>query len=99
MADYGLRVYQGYGAERSAEDAAEWFRKSALAGDSEGQFLYAFTLAKGDGVEASLEDAYYWVLKSNESGVESYDSDRTTLKEGLEGKLDLAAQDRVKARL
>ena len=99
MADYGLRVYQGYGAERSAEDAAEWFRKSALAGDSEGQFLYAFTLTKGDGVEASLEDAYYWVLKSNESGVESYDSDRTTLKEGLEGKLDLAAQDRVKARL
>ena len=99
MADYGLLVYQGYAAERSEEEAAKWFRRSALAGDAEGQFLYAFTLAKGEGVEQDLEEAYYWALKSGESGVDEYDADRKTLREGLEGKLDAAAISRVKARL
>ena len=99
MADYGLLVYQGYAAERSEEEAAKWFRRSALAGDAEGQFLYAFTLAKGEGVEQDLEEAYYWALKSGESGVDEYDADRKTLREGLEGKLDAAAISRVKVRL
>jgi len=99
MADYGLLVYQGYGAEKSIEEAANWFRKSAEAGDAEGQFLYAFTLAKGEGIPASLEDAYYWVLKSGQSGVDDYDADRDTLRNGLEGKLDAATISRVKARL
>ena len=99
MADYGLLVYQGYAAERSEEGAAKWFAKSAKAGDAEGQFLYAFTLAKGEGLEQNLEEAYYWALKSGESGVDDYDADRKTLREGLEGKLDSAAISRVKARL
>ena len=99
MADYGLLVYQGYAAERSEERAAEWFRKSAEAGDPEGQFLYAFTLAKGEGVERDLEEAYYWALKSGTSGVDDYDADRKTLRDGLEGKLTSAEIARVKARL
>ncbi|WP_427452663.1 tetratricopeptide repeat protein [Litorimonas sp. WD9-15] len=99
MADYGLLVYQGYGAAKSIDEAAQWFRKSAEAGDAEGQFLYAFTLAKGEGVPASMEDAYYWVLKSGETGVDEYDADKRTLREGLEGKLDPATIARVKAKL
>jgi len=46
QADYGLLVYQGYGATRSDTEAAKWFEKSAKGGDKEGQFLYAFTLAR-----------------------------------------------------
>ncbi len=99
MADYGLLVYQGYAAAQSDEKAAEWFRKSAEAGDAEGQFLYAYTLAKGEGLEQDFEAAYYWALKSGESGVDDYDADRATLRQGLEGKLDAAAIARVRARL
>ncbi len=99
MADYGLLVYQGYGADKSAESAANWFRKSAEAGDAEGQFLYAFTLAKGEGVTQNMEDAYYWVLKSGETGVDEYDADKRTLREGLEASVDPAAQARVRAKL
>ena len=99
MADYGLLVYQGYAAAQSDEKAAEWFRKSAIAGDAEGQFLYAFTLAKGEGAEQNFEEAYYWAMKSGESGVDEYDADRKTLRDGLAGKLDAAAMARVQARL
>jgi len=38
-------------------------------------------------------------LKSDETGVEAYDADRAALRDGLEGKLDLETQNRVKARL
>jgi TPR repeat protein len=99
MADYGLLVYQGYSAAQSDEKAAEWFRKSAIGGDAEGQFLYAFTLAKGEGTTQNFEEAYYWALKSGNSGVDDYDADRETLRNGLEGKLDAATVSRVKARL
>ena len=99
MADYGLLVYQGYSAAKSDEEAAKWFRRSAMAGDAEGQFLYAFTLAKGEGIARNLEEAYYWALKSGDSGVDDYDTDRQTLRRGLEGKLSATAIARVKARL
>jgi len=99
MADYGLLVFQGYEVTQSNREAAEWFRKSAEADDSEGQFLYAFTLAKGEGLEQNFEEAYYWALKSGESGVDDYNADRVTLRQGLESKLDAAAIARVKAKL
>jgi len=73
--------------------------KSANAGDAEGQFLYAFTLAKGEGTARNLEEAYYWALKSGVSGVDEYDADREALRTGLEGQLDAATISRVKARL
>jgi len=99
MADYGLLVYQGAAGEKSEEKAANWFRRSAEAGDAEGQFLYAFTLAKGEGLTQNFEEAYYWALKSGDSGVDEYDADRETLRKGLEGKLSAAAISRVKRRL
>ena len=102
QADYGLLVYQGYGASRSETEAAEWFRKSAEGGDKEGQFLYAFTLAKGEGIEQDFEGAYYWLMKSSEgggTGIDDYDKDRETLRERLEKNVDPAILDRARARL
>ena len=99
QADYGLLVYQGYGAPRSVENAARWFEKSAQGGDSEGQFLYAFTLAKGEGVPQDFEEAYYWLLKSGSSGVDDYDKDKETLKKRLEENVDKAVLDRARARV
>lgn len=98
QADYGLLVYQGAGAVRSIEGAAEWFRKSAEGGDKEGQFLYAFTLAKGEGVTQNYEDAYYWLLKSGESGIDDYDNDRRKLRERLEANVDPAILARARKR-
>jgi TPR repeat protein len=98
QADYGLLVYQGAGAPRSIEGAAEWFKKSAMGGDAEGQFLYAFTLAKGEGVPQNFEDAYYWLLKSGQSGVDDYDLDRKKLRERLEANVDPNILTRARVR-
>ncbi|MET0546231.1 MAG: tetratricopeptide repeat protein [Caulobacterales bacterium] len=88
MADYGLLVYQGKaGKPPSTSDAAIWFERSAKAGDPEGQFLYAYSLAKGEGVGRDPIKAYVWLLRSNaqgSSGAPEYDSDRAKLKGALE---------------
>ena len=98
MADYGLLVYQGVGVEQNSTAAAKWFERAAKAGDSEGQFLYAFTLAKGEGLTKSFEDAYYWLLRSGESGVDDYDNDRAGLRERLEANVDPAILARARSR-
>ena len=84
---------------RSETGAAEWFRKSAEGGDSEGMFLYAFTLAKGEGVAQDFEEAYYWLLKSGESTVDDYQRDRQVLRDRLEENVDPDVLARAKARL
>ena len=100
QADYGLMVYQGAGGvPRDESGAAEWFRKSAEGGDSEGAFLYAFTLAKGEGVDRDFGEAYYWLLKSGESTVDDYQQDRATLRERLEANVDPAVLAAARARL
>ena len=91
-------VYQGAGTARSESEAAKWFEKSAHGGDGEGQFLYAFTLAKGEGVKQSYEEAYYWLLKSGQSDVDDYDKDKAVLKKRLEDNVDPAILARAKAR-
>ena len=100
QADYGLLVYQGVaGVARSEEDAARWFRRSAEGGDSEGMFLYAFTLAKGEGVEQDFGEAYYWLLKSGESTVDDYQRDREALRERLEANVAPDVLAAARARL
>ena len=100
QADYGLLVYQGVGGlSRSESEAAKWFRLSAQGGDTEGMFLYAFTLAKGEGVEQDFGEAYYWLLKSGESTVDEYQSDRATLRERLEANVDPDVLAAARARL
>jgi uncharacterized protein len=87
MADYGLLVYQGKAsATPSKADAAVWFEKSAKAGDPEGQFLYAYSLATGQGLARDPIQAYIWVLRSSSHSASApeYDSDRGKLKAGLE---------------
>ena len=98
MADYGLLIYQGAGVERDINAAAKWFEKAAIAGDSEGQFLYAFTLAKGEGVTQNFEDAYFWLLRSGSSEVDAYNADREALKERLENNVDPTLLNRAKIR-
>ena len=100
QADYGLLVYQGVaGLTRDDAAAADWFRQSAEGGDSEGAFLYAFTLAKGEGVEQDFGEAYYWLLKSGDSTVDSYQQDRTILRERLEANVDPEILAAARARL
>lgn len=87
MADYGLLVYQGKAGPPSKSEAARWFEKSAKAGDPEGQFLYAFSLAKGEGVGRDPIQSYVWLLRSNAQGrgdSPEYDLDRAKLKGALE---------------
>ena len=100
QADYGLLVYQGVaGVARSESDAARWFQRSAEGGDSEGMFLYAFTLAKGEGVAQDFGEAYYWLLKSGSSTVDDYQQDRQVLRERLEANVDPAILDAARSRL
>jgi len=84
---------------KSDTEAAKWFEKSAKGGDKEGQFLYAFTLAKGEGVTQNFEEAYYWLLKSDKSGNDDYDKDRAELKKRLEANVDAAVLARARARV
>lgn len=57
MADYGLLIYQGRGGERNLINAAEWFKKSAEAGDKTGSFYWALVNAKGEGVKQDIPTA------------------------------------------
>lgn len=99
MADYGLLVYQGL-AQGSAQDAVKWFEKSARAGDDQGKFFYAYSLAKGDGVEQNFEEAYFWILQTDKSGIADYDKDIDTLRQGLEARIapDILARAKARAR-
>jgi len=93
-----MTVYQGAGVEKDIKSAAKWFERAAKSGDSEGQFLYAFTLAKGEGVEQNYEDAYYWLLRSGESGVDDYNKDRAELRKRLEANIDEDVLNRARSR-
>ncbi|MEM9706662.1 MAG: tetratricopeptide repeat protein [Pseudomonadota bacterium] len=57
----GLMHYDGRLPATSAEDAAtkaaDWFERAALAGDPQGQFLFAAALAKGEGRTQNPEEA------------------------------------------
>ena len=97
QADYGLinlsKKSQNQHLDRGF---AYWFRKAAYGGDKEGQFLYAFILAKGEGVQRNFQDSYYWLIKSGKSGNSSYDMDREKLKSSLESILTKEEKQKVK---
>lgn len=97
MADYGLLVYQGL-AEGSAQNAADWFEKSARAGDDQGKFFWAYSLAKGDGTPQDFEAAYFWIVQTDKSGIPDYDKDIDILRKGLEANVDPAILAKAKAR-
>ena len=66
MADYGLLIYQGRGGDKNLAQAAEWFKKSAEAGDKTGAFYWALVNAKGEGVKQDIPTAkkYAEIAKS-----------------------------------
>ena len=99
MADYGLLVYQRLAGDKRPETAVKWFEKAARAGDDQGKFFYAFSLAKGDGAPQDFEAAYRWILQTNASGIPIYDKDIDTLRTGLEGKLSADARARIAAQV
>lgn len=97
MSDYGLLVYQGL-AQGTPEDAANWFAKAAKAGDDQGKFFYAYSLAKGDGVAQSYEEAYYWLLLTKPTGIADYDKDVADFKSALEVSVEPAVLDAARRR-
>ena len=96
QADYGLLIYQKKTKPAPSRGYTYWFRKAAYGGDKEGQFLYAFILAKGEGVQRNFQDSYYWLIKSGKSGNSSYDMDREKLKSSLESILTKEEKQKVK---
>jgi len=96
QADYGLLIYQKKIESVPAKGYSHWFKKAAYGGDKEGQFLYAFILAKGEGVQRNFLDSYYWLIKSGKSGNSSYDMDREKLKSSLESILTKEEKQKVK---
>ena len=60
----GLLIGEGKGVGQSDRVAADWFERAALAGDSEGQFLYALALSQGKGRPQRTSEAVNWLEKS-----------------------------------
>lgn len=50
------------------EEAVEWFRKSAMQNDPDGQYGYGSMLAAGEGVKRDLAAARMWIEKAAEQG-------------------------------
>jgi serine/threonine-protein kinase len=57
---------QGYGVEKSDEQAAVWYRKAAELGHRSAQFTLATMYEYGSGVERSDEEAFNWYRKAGE---------------------------------
>lgn len=59
MTSMGLLVHQG--AHGAGLSTADWFERAAMAGDAQGQFLYAISLKEGDGRKRDLASALLWL--------------------------------------
>ena len=81
MCDLGILHARGVrGAPKSAETAAEWFRKSAEAGDPRGATNLAIGLAKGEGVAKDAAEAMKWYRVAAESGMDGKIWDKHKLR-------------------
>ncbi len=64
----GLMVHDGRAktddGENAASVAADWFEKAARAGEPQGQYLYAVSLAEGDGRDKNAAQAKAWLQRS-----------------------------------
>ena len=60
----GRHYEEGLCVPRDPEQAREWYRRSAVAGDFRGQFSHAAALAE----RGEVEDARYWLLRALEGG-------------------------------
>ncbi len=48
------------GAQRTYSEAVEWYRKAAIRGDVNAQYVIGFHYAKGEGVPRNYVQAYLW---------------------------------------
>lgn len=94
MTAYGL--FLAGGTPALPAQAARWFRKAAEAGETEGQYLYALSLAKGEGVMKDRSMAYEWALRA--SFAKDAKPEYTKLSEVLRLALPPTIRDMVHAR-
>jgi len=60
----GTFYYQGVCSQVDRQAAADWFRKSAVAGYAEAQLAYGMVLLSGDGVVQDKAQAIEWLSKA-----------------------------------
>jgi TPR repeat protein len=91
------RMYaDGRGVEKSAQEAAKWFRKAAEKGVKEAQFHLGGLYERGEGVPQDYEYAYAWFTVAEKLGNPRAGAARTTCAakldpEGLKEAEALAA--------
>lgn len=64
----GEKYYYGLGVAENFTEAVKWYKKAAMAGDSDGQFMVGWCYQYGDGVEQSYVKALEWYKKAAEQG-------------------------------
>ncbi|MDB6034349.1 MAG: SEL1-like repeat protein, partial [Verrucomicrobiales bacterium] len=57
-----------YGVPRNADEAARWYQRAALAGNSVGQYMLGSCYEQGKGAPKNLEQAANWYRKSANQG-------------------------------
>lgn len=67
-ADYGMLLLLGRFVPADAVGAIEWFRRSAEAGNSRGQYLLARAYFRGEGIQKDDVEAYRWARVAAEKG-------------------------------
>lgn len=68
MITLARRLKIGEGTPPDEKAAFAWFKKSAEAGQAEGQYETGMAYARGTGVEKNAEKAKYWLGKAQTSG-------------------------------
>ncbi|EEO27765.2 hypothetical protein OFAG_00918 [Oxalobacter formigenes HOxBLS] len=64
----GIMYYSGLGTLRDTSEAAKWFEKAAILGDSHAQSVLAVQYYSGQGVLMHKEKAKYWAEKAAAQG-------------------------------
>jgi len=71
MAIFGTLLMYGRGVEANDQDAADWFRQSAVRGVLIGQTAYGACLVSGTGVARNTREAAHWLYKAAREGYPS----------------------------
>lgn len=69
MAVYATLLAFGRGIEMDMEDAAAWFRQSAVRGNAHGAAAIGACLATGMGVAIDRKESAYWLWRATRKGV------------------------------
>ena len=64
MTTYASLLALGRGVEQDSTEAATWFRRAAVLGNTEGQVAFGACLASGIGVPRNDDEAAYWLYQA-----------------------------------